>query len=108
MVLEDALSYTFRALKFAELPTFALIVFDLQKTNKVIPSVYYTVQSRTTSVASQDAPEPTWRAVVTLAPDKETVYYFAKKYPNVLLRQTAWDGRNLRLKATRRYVYWAR
>lgn len=108
VVLEDALSYTLRALKFEELPIFALTVLDLQQTNKVTPPVYYAAQFRTTSAASQDASEPAWRVVVTLAPDKENVYWFAKKYPNVLLRQTTCDGRNLRLKATRRYAYWPR
>ena len=108
VVLEDALSYTLRALKFEELPIFTLTVLDLQQTNKVTPPVYYAAQFRTTSAASQDAPESAWRVVVTLAPEKENVYWFAKKYPNVLLRQTTWDGRNLRLKATRRYAYWPR
>ena len=106
VVLEDALSYTLRALKFEELPIFTLTVLDLQQTNKVTPPVYYAAQFRTTSAASQDVLEPAWRVVVTLAPEKENVYWFAKKYPNILLRQTSWDGRNLRLKATRRYAYW--
>ena len=106
VVLEDALSYTLRALKFEELPIFTLTVLDLQQTNKVTPPVYYAAQFRTTSAASQDVLEPAWRVVVTLAPEKENVYWFAKKYPNILLRQTTWDGRNLRLKATRRYAYW--
>ena len=106
VVLEDALSYTLRALKFEELPIFTLTVLDLQQTNKVTPPVYYAAQFRTTSATSQDVLEPAWRVVVTLAPEKENVYWFAKKYPNILLRQTTWDGRNLRLKATRRYAYW--
>jgi hypothetical protein len=43
---------------------------------------------------------------VGLGPGKENVYWFAKKYPNILLRQTTWDGRTLRLKSQRRFAYW--
>ena len=107
-VLEDALPYTLRALKFEQLPAFPLKVLDLQQTNKVTPPVYYEAQLRTTAAIANDTPEPAWRVVVTLAPGKENEYWFAKKYPNILLRQTTWDGRTLRLKTTRRYAYWPR
>jgi len=106
VVLEDALSYALRALKFEQQPTLALTVLDLQQTNKATPPVYYAARLRTTAAAPADAPAPAWRVAVTLAPGKENVYWFAKEYPNVLLRQTTWDGRSLRLKATRREAYW--
>ncbi|MBO2012819.1 hypothetical protein [Hymenobacter negativus] len=104
--LEDALSYTLRALKFEQLPTFKLVVLDLQQTNRAKPPTYYQARLTTTEAPAADTPEPAWRVAVTLAPDQENVYWFAKSYPNVLLRQTTWDGRNLRLKSTRRYAYW--
>lgn len=104
--LEDALPYTLRALKFDQKPSFSLVVLDLQQTNKATPPVYYQARLATTEAPAADAPEPAWRVAVALAPGKENVYWFAKNYPNILLRQTAWDGRTLRLKSTRRYAYW--
>ena len=104
--LEDALPYTLRALKFAQLPAFGLKVLDLQQTSKATPPVYYDARLTTAAAAPADAPRPAWRVAVALAPGRENVYWFAKDYPNVLLRQTTWDGRTLRLKATRRYAYW--
>ena len=104
--VEDALPYTLRALKFTELPTFPLKVLDLQQTNQVKPPHYYEARLSTTAAPAGEAPEPAWRVAVKLAANRENVYWFAKAYPNMLLRQTTWDGRNLRLKATRRYAYW--
>ncbi|MGY3087378.1 hypothetical protein ACVWYF_000404 [Hymenobacter sp. UYAg731] len=104
--LEDALPYTLRALKFDQKPAFNLVVLDLQQTNKATPPVYYQARLTTAEAPAADAPEPAWRVAMTLAPGKENVYWFAKNYPNILLRQTTWDGRTLRLKSMRRYAYW--
>ena len=106
VLLEDALSYTLRALRFEQLPSFDCGVLDLQQTNKVTPPVYYQAHLATRAAAAAEVPTPAWRVAVTLAPGKENVYWFAKEYPNVLLRQLAWDGRSLRLKSTRRFAYW--
>lgn len=105
-LLEDALPYTLRALRFAQRPAFALTVLDLQQTNHARPPVYYAAHLATTPAPAADAPEPAWRVAVTLAPGKENVYWFAQQYPNVLLRHRAWDGRRLRLKSVRRHAYW--
>lgn len=104
--LEDALPYTLRTLKFEEQPAFKLVVLNLQQTNRAKPPQYYQASLTTTEAPAADAPAPAWRVAVALAPDRENVYWFAKTYPNVLLRQTTWDGRSLRLKSTRRYAYW--
>ncbi|WP_310393183.1 hypothetical protein [Hymenobacter sp.] len=106
--LEDALSYSLRALKFERRPAFALTVLDLQQTNRATPPVYYDAYLKTAAAPAADAPEPAWRVDLLLAPGKKNVYWFAKQYPNVLVRQTTWDGRTLRLKSTRRYAYWPR
>ena len=106
VLLEDALPYTLRTLRFAQHPTFGLTVMDLQQTTKAAPPVYYTARLTATEAPATDAPVPAWRVAVQLAPDKQNVYWFAKTYPNTLLRQTTWDGRNLRLKSQRRYAYW--
>ena len=104
--LEDALPYTFRSLKFEQRPAFKLVVLGLQQTNKATAPVYYNARLSTAAAPAAEAPEPAWRVAVALAPGKENVYWFAKQYPNILLRQTTWDGRSLLLKTTRRGVYW--
>ena len=81
VVVEDALTYTLRALRFAALPAFDLRVMALQQTNQAPPPVYYAAHLTTAT-----APEPAWRVAVALAPGKENMYWFAQKYPNVLLR----------------------
>lgn len=106
--LEDALPYTLRALRFEQKPAFELTVLGLQQTNQVKPPEYYAARLATTAEKDSATAEPTWRVAVTLAPGKENVYWFAQKYPNILLRQTTWDGRSLRLKRTSRYAYWPR
>ncbi|SMC00346.1 hypothetical protein SAMN00120144_1960 [Hymenobacter roseosalivarius DSM 11622] len=105
-VFEDALPYTLRSLRFARKPAFQLVVTELQQTSKAARPNYYTAQLKVEEGLAVDTPEAAWRVTVALAANKQNVYWFAKKYPNVLLRQTTWDGRNLRLKSVRRYAYW--
>ena len=104
--LEDALSYSLRALKFEKLPSFDLVVLDLQQTNKATPPVYYQAHLTTSAAVAADVSTPAWRVAIKLRAGRENVYWFAKEYPNVLLRQTTWDGRSLQLKSTRRFAYW--
>ena len=106
VLLEDALPYTLRTLHFAQQPAFDLVVMDLQQTSKATLPEYYHAHLSTTEATADEAPAPAWRVAVQLAPDKQNVYWFAKAYPNILLRQTTWDGRTLRLKNQRRYAYW--
>ena len=104
--LEDALPYTLRSLKFSSLPSFKLVVMDLQQTNKATPPVYYQAQLTTADAPADELTQAAWRVAIQLAPGKENTYLFAKAYPNLLLRQTTWDGRTLQLKSVRRYAYW--
>lgn len=106
ILLEDALPYSLRSLKFDQAQSFDLTILNLQQTNQSPPPIYYQAHLAAAEAPAADAPEPAWRVAVLLAPGKENVYWFAKAYPNVLLRQTTWDGRNMRLKTTRRYAYW--
>ncbi|SHI82023.1 hypothetical protein SAMN02745146_1608 [Hymenobacter daecheongensis DSM 21074] len=106
VLFEDALPYTLRALNFEAKPTFEATICDLQQTSKVLPAVYYQARLSVAEAAPADAPEPAWQVRVQLDAQKQNTYWFAKKYPNVLLRQTTWDGRTLTLKSVRRYVYW--
>ncbi len=106
VLLEDALPYTLRTLRFNQKPAFDLVIMDLQQTSKANLPEYYKSHLSTTEAPAEEAAAPAWRVAVQLAPDKQNVYWFAKAYPNVLLRQTTWDGRSLRLKGQRRYAYW--
>ena len=106
VLVEDALPYTLRALRFAQNPAFDLVVMDLQQTSKATLPVYYEAHLITAEATADEAPAPAWRVTVQLAADKQNVYWFAKAYPNILLRQTTWDGRSLRLKGQRRFAYW--
>jgi hypothetical protein len=106
VLLEDALPYSLRTLRFGQQTAFDLVVMALQQTSKATPPEYYNAHLSTTEAAAGDTPAPAWRVAVQLAPDKQNVYWFAKTYPNILLRQTTWDGRTLRLKGQRRYAYW--
>ena len=106
VLLEDALPYTLRTLRFAQHPSFDCVVMDFQQTSKAAAPVYYKAHLATTEAAAAEAAAPAWRVAVQLAPDRQNVYWFAKAYPNTLLRQTTWDGRSLRLKSQRRYAYW--
>ena len=105
-LFEDALPYTLRSLRFDQKPTFAVLITELQQTNKAARPAYYKAQVRVDNGLAADTPKPAWHVTVTLAEGKQNSYWFAKTYPNELLRQTTWDGRNLILKSVRRYAYW--
>lgn len=106
LLFEDALPYTLRSLRFHDGLHFQVDVCELQQTSKAaVPAIYQaTVKVRPGSAA--DTPEAAWQVRVRLAEGKESTYWFARKYPNALLRQATWDGRNLRLRKLSRYAYW--
>ncbi|WP_460503683.1 hypothetical protein [Hymenobacter agri] len=106
VLLEDALPYTLRALKFDQKPSFDLTVMDLQQTSKAAAPEYYQAHLTTAEAPAADTATPAWQVTVQLAPDKKNVYWFDRKYPNMLLRQAAWDGRTLQLKSVKRTAYW--
>ena len=91
-LFEDQLPYTLRSLAFAEGLTFQAPVYELQQTSKATePQIY---------------PTGAWLVTVQFTPEKQSRYWFAREYPNILLRQQSFDGRTLILKNVRRYAYW--
>ncbi|RSK50289.1 hypothetical protein [Hymenobacter rigui] len=106
VLFEDALSYTLRSLRFEEQPAFEAPVYELQQTSKAPVPALYKAQVKVEDALTADTKEPAWRVRVALTDQKQNVYWFAKAYPNLLLRQTSWDGRNLWLKDVKRYAYW--
>lgn len=101
---EDGLSYTLRALNFRQGLSFEKSVLESQVSNKaskpVIYQAYFQVEADT--ALTQKA----WLVKVQL--DKENIsrYWFAREYPNILLKQESHDGRKLLLKAVAREAYW--
>ncbi|TYZ07899.1 hypothetical protein FY528_14370 [Hymenobacter lutimineralis] len=105
MLFEDALPYTLRSLRFDQPGAFNVPICELQQTSKATPPVLY--QARVQVEASaQELAQPAWQVTVQLDSAKTNTYWFAKAYPNLLLRQQTWDGRTLNLKSVRRYAYW--
>ena len=113
ILFEDQLSYSLRALEFAEGLTFSAQVAESQVSSKAsVPKVYkatFTV-SRATDFSldtKYDLGEaPVWRVSVKLDQDKTNDYWFSGTYPNVMLRQTTWDGQQLQLKEVYMDDYW--
>ncbi|MDU0368970.1 hypothetical protein ACFPAF_01075 [Hymenobacter endophyticus] len=102
VLFEDALPYTLRSLDFARRPSFPAAVYELQLTNQASRPTLYQAQVRVEEGAPTDTPDPAWRVRVTLTDARQNQYWFAKAYPNVLLRRTTWDGRTLWLKQVSR------
>ncbi|WP_324670855.1 hypothetical protein [Hymenobacter sp. GOD-10R] len=105
ILFEEALPYTLRTLRFGRKPAFGATICAAQPLDSCHAPVYYTAQIRVADGLVADTPEPAWRVVVALADKKENVYWFAKKYPNVMLRQNTWDGRRMTLKEVQRAAY---
>ncbi|PSR57472.1 hypothetical protein AHMF7605_27125 [Adhaeribacter arboris] len=103
-LFEDQLPYTLRSLKFKANLTFQAPVYELQQTSKASPPQLYQATFQVSE--AKEFTEETWLVTVQFAPDKQSQYWFSKKYPNALLRQKAYDGRTLELKNIRRYAYW--
>ncbi|RTQ52394.1 hypothetical protein EJV47_05105 [Hymenobacter gummosus] len=106
IVLEDALPYTLRSLRFNDQPLFEVNVLETQQTSKAAEPKLYRAGVRVARAADAEAPRPSWRVTVELERGKANVYWFDQRYPHLLLRHTAWDGRTLLLKNERRYAYW--
>ena len=102
VLFEEALPYTLRCLQFERKPAFGVSVCAVQQPNNYQAPVYYAAQLRVADGLEADTPEPAWRVTVALADEKKNVYWFAKKYPNLMLRQNTWNGRNMTLKEVRR------
>ncbi|MDQ4141379.1 MAG: hypothetical protein M3142_12770 [Bacteroidota bacterium] len=105
-LFEDQLPYTLRSLKFKDNLTFQVPVYELQQTSKALPPKEFQATVNVKTNSAEEFPEEAWLVTVQFAPDKQSQYWFGKKYPNVLLRQKSYDGRTLELKSIRRYAYW--
>ena len=99
-LFEDQLAYSLRSLRFKNGLHFQATVLYTQVSNKVGKPAYYHADL---AVSESDS---TFIVAVSLDKDKLNHYEFKKEYPNVLIRQTTWDGRNLSLLKVSRYAYW--
>ncbi|MGB3848429.1 MAG: hypothetical protein WA958_00565 [Tunicatimonas sp.] len=113
MLFEDQLSYSLRALNFAEGLNFTARVAESQVSSKAsTPNVYEaTVAVDQATEFSLDTDYivgemPVWRVSVQLDQDKTNTYWFSGEYPNLMLRQSTWDGQDLELKEVYMDDYW--
>ena len=113
ILFEDQLSYSLRALDFADGLSFSAPVAESQVSSKAsVPKVYaatFEVTQATNFGLDTDyeiGDAPVWRVRVRLDADKTNEYWFGEEYPNVMLRQSTWDGQELQLKEVYMDDYW--
>lgn len=106
---EDALSYTLRALRFEDGLRFEKPVLESQISNSAPEPEFYQADFRVSEevLSLADTTQPAWKVSVQLEEGKTNTYWFAKVYPNMLLKQQSWNGQNLLLKEAGREAYWA-
>ena len=112
IMFEDQLSHSLRALNFSDGLTFQQRVAESQVSSKAtVPTIYDATFS--VSVAeSLSLPtdyvmnDQVWKVSVQLDSAKTNEYWFDSAYPNILLKQTTWDGQTLALKRHYMDDYW--
>jgi hypothetical protein len=104
VLFEDQLPYSFRALNFRDGLNFNYNIVESQITNKATrPTIYNaTVEVSDDSLGDNE----TWLVLVKLDDEKTNEYSFQKEYPNLMVSQKTWDGRNMQLKSQERNAYW--
>lgn len=107
-LFEDQLPYTLRSLRFAPGLTFQAPVYEFQQTSRATRPQINQATFTVTPNSDPTMAEAAWLVTVQFATDKQSQYWFAKKAPNLLLRQKSSDGRTLELQNVRRYAYWQR
>jgi hypothetical protein len=104
VLFEDQLSFSFRALNFRPGLTFTYDIVESQITNKASqPKIYNAVIEVTDASADENE---IWLVTVKLENEKINEYTFEKNYPNLLLSQKTWDGRDMKIKEHERRAYW--
>ena len=113
IMFEDQLSHSLRALHFTDSLTFTQRVAESQVSSKAtVPLIYearFAVSQTDDFSLDTDYPlkdSPVWKVSVQLDDEKTNEYWFSRKYPNILLKQTTWDGRTLQLTETYMDDYW--
>jgi hypothetical protein len=100
LLWEDQLSYALRALKFEDKLSFEYKVVESQLNTKVRKPTIYQAKFSVSEEPNN------WKVEVQLDGEKVNGYLFEKDYPNILLKQTSWNGYNLQLDSVSRYQYW--
>ena len=106
ILFEDQLNYTLRSLNFKSGLSFEAKVLESQISSKVGKLKTYDASFLVEDGAKDISGEQSWKVTAKLDFDKQNTYYIAKSYPNTLLKQQTWDGRNLQLTKISRYAYW--
>jgi hypothetical protein len=106
ILFEDQLNYTLRSLNFKPGLRFEGTVLESQISSKVGKLKTFNATFLVEDGITDIADTPSWKIIVKLDAEKTNTYYIGKAYPNVLLKQQTWDGRNLQLNTMSRYAYW--
>lgn len=109
ILLEDQLPLSLRSLNFKEGVSFKMKVLETLITSKVRKPAPVDAEISVRGKESVDAAGKkiqTWKVAVKLTEGKENVYWVEAAYPNLLVKQTTWDGRNMTLKSVTRDDYW--
>ena len=113
IMFEDQLSYSLRALDFADGLQFTQRVAESQVTSKATePTIYdatFTVSQANDFSLDTDYERKegdVWKVSVQLDEEKTNDYWFSSGYPNILLKQATWDGQLLQLKEAYMDDYW--
>lgn len=113
-MFEDQLSHSLRALKFSDGLSFQQAVAESQVSSKAKePTVYnatFRVEAANDLQLSTDYDmsqvNDVWKVTVQLDNTKTNEYWFSSNYPNIMLKQHTWDGRNYELKESYMDDYW--
>lgn len=105
VIFEDQLTYSLRALRFQDGLSFECPIVETQVTNRAKPPVIYDAQIAVRN-QTDDSGNPAWEVQVDLDEDKKNIYWFLARYPNILIKMEAWDGRKMVLDHSERETYW--
>ncbi len=109
LLLEDQLIYSLRSLKFSNGLNFEGNVLESQVSSKIGKLAVYKSNFTVSDAGTQrvrNKEYACWKVSVRLAADKVNEYYFEKTYPNICVKQTTWDARNMELTQVLRDAYW--
>ncbi len=103
-LMEDQLPYVLRTLKFKAGNRFAFPLMSNQTSSSLGDPK--PLQARFEISPDTALAQNAWKVSVKLDKDKTNNYWFATNYPNIMLKQTTWDDRNMTLISSVRKAYW--
>ena len=112
IMFEDQLTHSLRALNFSDGLAFQQRVAESQVNSQVTAPTIYNATFNVAAVESVPLRtdyvinDQVWKVTVQLDSARTNEYWFDRAYPNILLKQITWDGRNLDLIRHAMDDYW--